>query len=141
MVNFPVKIYRYILNVLFLGCTEQLEVEYQVDWAPEIKAEVDGTYRIQTGTFGGRDWYLSSNGRSAIWYNDGHWRAGSARDKGTDRCSLEIPSDVQCPHQTWSYFEDNLWYPPVFYHYYDEFYNGLRIFKKGSSEDWTGFGN
>jgi len=66
-----------------------------------------GTYTIQTGTFGGRDWYLSSNGRYAIWYKDGRWRVGSEGNKGSRSCVFYNTDDDKCPHQpgfNWKYY-------------------------------------
>ena len=64
------------------------------------------TYTIQSGTFGGRDWYLSSSG-NAIWYKDGTWRVGTKGDKGTTRGVFYTNDDDKCPHQPgfkWKYY-------------------------------------
>merc|ERR1711953_1269468 len=66
-----------------------------------------GTYTIQNGHIAGRDWYLSSNGRYAIWYKDGRWRVGSEGNKGSRSCVFYNTDDDKCPHQpgfNWKYY-------------------------------------
>merc|ERR1711953_1448484 len=66
-----------------------------------------GTYTIQNGHIAGRDWYLSSNGRYAIWYKDGRWRVGPEGNKGTRSCVFYNTDDDKCPHQpgfNWEYY-------------------------------------
>merc|ERR1711953_446837 len=66
-----------------------------------------GTYTIQNGHIAGRDWYLSSNGRYAIWYKDGRWRVGTEGNKGPRSCVFYNTDDDKCPHQpgfNWKYY-------------------------------------
>merc|ERR1711953_1042604 len=66
-----------------------------------------GTYTIQNGHIAGRDWYLSSNGRYAIWYKDGRWRVGTEGNKGSRSCVFYNTDDDKCPHQpgfNWKYY-------------------------------------
>merc|ERR1711953_908660 len=66
-----------------------------------------GTYTTQNGHIAGRDWYLSSNGRYAIWYKDGRWRVGPEGNKGTRSCVFYNTDDDKCPHQpafNWKYY-------------------------------------
>merc|ERR1711953_1452155 len=50
------------------GCPYHVEIEYGGSSKPDsgpykLYKKYYGTYTIQTGTFDGKDWYLSSNGR------------------------------------------------------------------------------
>jgi len=72
------------------GCSYHVEIEYGGSSKPDsgpykLYKKYYGTYTIQTGTFAGKDWYLSSNGRYAIWYNDGRWRVGTVGNKGSNK--------------------------------------------------------
>merc|ERR1712047_173500 len=72
------------------GCPYQVEIKYGGSSKPDsgpykLYKKYYGTYTIQTGTFDGKDWYLSSNGRYAIWYNDGRWRVGTVGNKGSNK--------------------------------------------------------
>merc|ERR1711953_557846 len=72
------------------GCPYQVEIKCGGSSKPDsgpykLYKKYYGTYTIQTGTFDGKDWYLSSNGRYAIWYNDGRWRVGTVGNKGSNK--------------------------------------------------------
>ena len=63
------------------------------------------TYTIQPGTINGRDWYLSSNGRAAIWWGvdrtwtDGSWKwfVGKEYNKGTAKADIKGGPEDYCP--------------------------------------------
>merc|ERR1712024_143921 len=67
------------------GCPYQVRVKYgygeDTDSGPyKVWKEYYGTYTIQNGHIGGRDWYLSSNGKYAIWHSlkkNGQWVVGN----------------------------------------------------------------
>jgi len=112
------------------GCPYQVEVKYSTatatagvsgfgfsvsvtgdDYDPnrgpyKLLREYYETYTIQSGTFDGRDWYLSSSGH-AIWYKGGRWRVGTEGSKGTTGGVFYTKEDDKCPHQTgfdWKYY-------------------------------------
>merc|ERR1712079_63292 len=64
------------------GCPYQVKVNYakgeDSDSGPyKLWKSHYGTYTIQNGQIGGRDWYLSSNGKYAIWYSKKKRTVGS----------------------------------------------------------------
>merc|ERR1711902_155017 len=96
------------------GCPYQVEVKYSTsadqDSGPyKLLKEFYGKYTIQNGHIGGRDWYLSSDGENAIWYDTeyGKWRLGYESKKDTTWCVFYTSDDDKCPHQPafdWKYF-------------------------------------
>jgi len=97
------------------GCPDQVMVIYEdSDSGPyKLLQKYYGTYRIQSGNIGGRDWYLSINGKYAIWYNRnyGQWVVGQEHKKGTDWRVFRNNDDDKCPHQpgyNWQY-----WVPAI----------------------------
>merc|ERR1712062_106797 len=96
------------------GCPYQVRVNYakgeDSDSGPyKLLKKYYGTYTIQNGHIGGRDWYLSSNGKYAIWYNGnyGQWVVGQEHKKGTDWRVFRNFDDDKCPHQpgyNWQYW-------------------------------------
>merc|ERR1712141_861263 len=62
------------------GCPYQVKIKYasgeDTDSGPyKILKKYYGTYTIQNGHIGNRDWYLSSNGL-AIWFSGTGWIVG-----------------------------------------------------------------
>ena len=111
---------NYILNFTFIGCAYQVEVMSELqssdyldpDNEPyKLRKKSYGTYTIQAGTFDGRDWYLSSNGRYAIWYWKGLWRVGTEGNKGSTKCFFYTESDDKCPYEPmydWKYWVSSI---------------------------------
>merc|ERR1712062_337854 len=108
------------------GCPYQVRVNYASgednDSGPyKLWKKYYGTYTIQNGHIGGRDWYLSSNGKYAIWYSynvkkNGQWYVGPEHEKGTSRSHFYNNEDDKCPHQPaydWKYWVSaiNDWVP------------------------------
>merc|ERR1712079_857891 len=86
------------------GCPYQVRVNYakgeDSNSGPyKLWKKYYGTYTIQNGHIGGRDWYLSSDGKYAIWCYDGEWQVGDEHDKGTDEGFFYTVHDDKCPHQ------------------------------------------
>merc|ERR1712224_119432 len=86
------------------GCPYQVKVNYvkgeDSDSGPyKLLKKYYGTYTIQNGQIGGRDWYLSSNEKYAIWYNGnyGQWVVGQEHKKGTDWRVFRNYDDDKCP--------------------------------------------
>merc|ERR1711874_12212 len=98
------------------GCPYQVKVQYASGEDPDsgpykLWKKYYGTYTIQNGHIGARDWYLSSNGKYAIWYYDGEWVVGQEHKKGTKWRAFSNLDDHKCPHQpafNWQY-----WYQPL----------------------------
>merc|ERR1712062_10788 len=96
------------------GCPYQVRVNYakgeDSDSGPyKLLKKYYGTYTIQNGHIGGRDWYLSSNGKYAIWYSGklGNWSVGREQKKGTGVSVFYTNDDDKCPHQPaydWKYY-------------------------------------
>merc|ERR1711944_34270 len=68
------------------GCPYQVKIQYasgeDTDSGPyKILKKYYGTYTIQNGHIGNRDWYLSSHGL-AIWYSGTGWIVGTKDGKG-----------------------------------------------------------
>jgi len=108
---------RYANGCVFTscGCPDLVMVIYEdSDSGPyKLLQKYYGTYRIQSGNIGGRDWYLSINGKYAIWYNRnyGQWTVGQEHKKGTDWRVFRNNDDDKCPHQpgdNWQY-----WVPAI----------------------------
>merc|ERR1712062_220630 len=115
------------------GCPYQVKVNYakgeDTDSGPyKLFKELYGTYTIQNGHIGGRDWYLSSDEKYAIWYygKRASWQVGLEHEKGTKWCYFFTVDDDKCPHQT--AFDWKYWVPAI-----NEFIDadrGMSIWKK-----------
>jgi len=97
---------------ILVGCPYEVRVMSSFDTddtkgALKVHSDAYGTYKIQTGTISGRDWY--KKGDNAIWYHGGkgQWIVGDAEEKGTDDGLFYTFSDDKCPHQpsfNWRYW-------------------------------------
>merc|ERR1711953_190692 len=93
------------------GCPYQAAVKYasgeDTDSGPyKLWKKYYRTYTIQNGQIGGRDWYLSSDGR-AIWYSGTGWVVGLEHGKGSRGGVFWNSDDDKCPHQpgfNWTYY-------------------------------------
>ena len=70
-----------------------------------------GYYYSQRGTYGGKSWYKSSDGKSAVWYRNRQWNIGAIRRVGSGVRNAYVSSSKRCPYGTgysWRFYSENL---------------------------------
>ena len=85
--------------------------------AHSAQSGIYGYYNAQPGTYDGKSWYKSSDGRAAVWYNiamEG-WVIGPIEDVGTNTCGAYVLSTDSCPYDpafSWKFFsvDYDSWY-------------------------------
>ena len=68
-----------------------------------------GNYKLQEGTVNRKAHYISTDGKSAIWYSPkGRWSVGSLKSKGTNKTGIYVSSTDDCPTEPtydWRYLD------------------------------------
>ena len=80
----------FFLN--FLGCPKELSIVLKND--PQNCHDKAGNYSIATSDqINGRSYWVSSNDKQAIWYENKSWRVGDIEDLGTGICGIYSTSN------------------------------------------------
>jgi len=94
------------------GCPKELSIVLKND--PQNFHDKAGNYSIATSDqINGRSYWVSSNDKQAIWYENKSWRVGDIEDLGTGICGIYSTStgEPNWPNETfnWHYFNGKEW--------------------------------
>ena len=102
----------------FAACCYKIKVGYITGnkGAHKAVSGIYGYYYAQPGNFGGKSWYKSSDGSTAVWYtSNGQWHIGRIGNVGGRTSKAYVDSEDRCPYSpaySWRFYNDNLgsWY-------------------------------